>query len=79
MITSNEWTLTEQPAKQLNTSPLDTETPGNRADDGKAIFKDPYVIGEDLMVYPDAADTDDGKKRQPNTTIKTEGVKQVVR
>jgi hypothetical protein len=51
MTTFNGWTLTEQPAKQLNINSSDIETPDAQREDGNMTFEDSYMIGTGLMVY----------------------------
>jgi hypothetical protein len=57
MTTFNGWTLTEQPAKQLNINPSDIETSDAQRDDWKMTSEASYIIGTDLTVYHD--DNDD--------------------
>jgi hypothetical protein len=56
MNTFNGWTLTEQPAKQLNINPSDIQTPDAQREDGNMTSEDSYMIGTDLMVYHDDDD-----------------------
>jgi hypothetical protein len=58
MTTFNEWTLTQQHAKQLNINPLDTETSDAQREDGKMTSEDSHVIETDFMVYHDVDDDD---------------------
>jgi hypothetical protein len=55
ITTFNGWTLTEQPAKQLNI----IETSNAQRDDWKMTSEASYIIGTDLTVYHDDDDDDE--------------------